>query len=140
MIETGILYLLTNARPGGATGAILANRLFPDELPQKPVYPAATYTVVSGPRDYHMDGASGLVPFRVQLDLYAETASAVHALRSAVIADLSGFKGTVPVSPPVSIYGAFADNETDSAEEGLEKAGPRLKRKRLDFIVWIQEG
>lgn len=139
MIESGLLYLLTSARPGGATGAIIGDRLFPTELPQRPVYPAVVYLIVGGPRDYHQDGPSGLVPFRVQLDAYAETASGVTALRRAIIADLSGFKGLVPTSPPTRIYGAFADNERDSAEPDLETAGPRVKRKTLDFIIWTKE-
>lgn len=140
MIESAVLYLTTNARSGGALGALIADRMFPDELPQAPTYPAAVYTVVSGPRDYTLDGPSGLVPFRVQFDLYGATASAAQALRSALIADLSGYKGETPTSPPVRVYGVFADNEGDSAVPELETAGPRVKRKRLDFIFWIKEG
>lgn len=140
MIENAVLYLLTNARPGGATGAILGDRVYPQELPQKPDYPAVVYQVVSGPRDYHHDGPSGLVPFRVQFDAYALTSSAAYRLRDAIIRDLSGFKGLVPTSPPTRIYGAFADNERDSAEPDLEKAGPRVKRKSVDFIIWTKEG
>lgn len=140
MIESAVLYLLTSARPGGALGALIGLDLFPDELPQDPPYPSGTYTVVSAPRDYNLDGPSGCVPFRVQVDLYAATASGAQALRTAALADLSGFRGSVPVSPPVRVFGAFADNEGDSAVPELETAGPRVKRKRLDFIVWIKEG
>lgn len=145
MIEQAVLYLLTNARPGGALGALIGDRMFPDELPKGigitpggPDYPAATYTVIDGPRDYTHDGDSGLVPWRVQFDLYAETSSAVNALRSALIADLSGFRGLVPVSPSVQVFGAFADRENDSVERDLEQSGPRIKRKSLDFQIWAR--
>lgn len=144
MIETALLYLLTDdGSPShdSALGAIIGERLYPVELPQKPAYPAATYQVVRGTaRGYTMDGQDGATPFRVQFDLYAETYGQAVAMRRALMRDLSGFQGEVPTSPPVLIHGAFADNEGDSAESALEPAGPRVKRKSLDFIIWTKEG
>ncbi len=138
--ETGVLWLLTSDNPTGATGAIVGLNVFPfDELPQAPPYPCVLYTVVSVPRSYNLDGPVGCTPFRFQIDAFARTVSAVRRLRLAILSDLSGFKGDVPTSPPVRIFGAFADNEGDSVESSLERAGLSVKRKRLDFIVWIKE-
>lgn len=141
MIEQALLYLLTSENPTGRLGALIGLRLYPDELPQPPEYPAAVYGVISGVRGYTMDGPDGATPMRFQFDLYAERASGCTALRAALLADLSGFSGLVSaVSPPVRIHGAFVDNESDSAVPELEAAGPRVKRKRVDFMIWTKEG
>lgn len=138
--ETGVLWLLTSDNPTGATGALVGLNVFPfDELPQDPPYPCVLYTVVSAPRGYTHDGPDGCTPFRFQIDAFDTTVKAVRRLRLAILKDLSGFKGEVPTSPPVRIFGAFADNEGDSVESSLERAGQTVKRKRLDFIVWIKE-
>jgi hypothetical protein len=145
MIESAILYLLTSANPTGRLGALIGLDAFPDELPQNPPYPAVVYQMISGPRGYNMDGRVGTTRFRFQVDCYAETASGAKALRDACLADLSGFpveqghSGLIPISPPVRIHGVFADNENDSAVAALEAAGPRVKVKSLDFIVWTKE-
>ena len=146
MIESALVYLLSNAKPGGALGAIIGDRVFPDELPKgigvvagaDPDYPAATYTIVDGQRDYSHDGDTGLTPYRVQVDLYARTSAQVNEMRRALVADLSGFRGLVPVSPSVQVFGAFAETENDSVERDLEQSGPRIKRKSLDFRVWAR--
>lgn len=138
--ESGVLWLLTSDNPAGATGEIVGLNVFPfDELPQNPPLPCVLYTVVSAPRGYTLDGPDGCTPFRFQIDGFARTVRAARALRRAILKDLSGFKGEVPTSPPVRIFGAFADNEGDSVEPSLERAGQTVKRKRLDFIVWIKE-
>jgi hypothetical protein len=145
MIESAVLYLLTSANPAGQLGAIIGLNAFPDELPQKPPYPCVVYQMISGPRAYNMDGPVGTTRFRFQIDCYALTASGAKDLRAALLADLSGFpvkhghSGLIPISPAVRIHGVFADNENDSAEPSLEQAGPRVKVKSLDFIVWTKE-
>lgn len=139
MIEAAMVYLLSSDNATGATGALVGTRVFPDEFPQKPEYPAIVYQVISGPRDYTQDGPDNLTEFRVQVDAYATTAAGANALRTAIRNDLSGYAGTVPISPAVRIQGVFVDNERDSAVPELEKAGPRVKRKTLDLMVWTEE-
>ena len=48
---------------------------------------------IGGPRDYHMQGASGYVRSRVQVDVYGETFGAVKSAARAVVTTLSGFRG-----------------------------------------------
>ncbi len=145
MIETALLYLLTSANPSGYLGALIGDRLYPNELPQDATFPAMTYRMISGPRAKNMDGNVGTTRFRFQFDCFATTSSGAVALREALRKTLDGFpveqghSGLIPISPPVRIHGAFADNENDSAEPSLEQAGPRLKRKSMDFIVWTKE-
>lgn len=138
--ESAVLWILSSDNAAGATGQIVGENVFPhDELPQNPPYPCVLYTVVSAPRGYTLDGPDGCTPFRFQVDCFAGTVKAVRALKRAVMRDLSGFMGEVPTSPPVLIHGAFVDNEADSAEPPLERTGRSVKRKTIDFIVWIKE-
>jgi hypothetical protein len=140
MIGTALLYLLTNLNPDSATGALIGDALFPVELPQPPPALAVVYNLIHAGRSYNMDGPSGATPYRYQIDAFAPTVAALVGLGAAIIADLSGFRGIVPVSPAVVVQGIFADNESDSAETALETSGSKTKRKSFDFIIWITEG
>lgn len=135
MIEVAIRTALTDA---AAVAALVSNRVYPVVLPEAPIYPAITYTIVTGSSEYAMQGASKLASPRIQLDLYAATHFGVLQLKGAVMATLSGFSGTVG-SPPVKIYGAFRSMELDAYEQQLERSGPTVWRKTLDFTVWFKE-
>ena len=138
-MEAAILYLLTSARVGGLTGAIVGLRVYPQDLPQKPQLPAVIYMKVSGPRSYNMDGPGGVTPFRYQFDAIAETVSEAQTLRDAIIADLSGFKGELPTSPAITIQGIFIEDDTDSPEPMLkDQAGRKANRKIVDAIFWTE--
>lgn len=139
-VATALLWLLTSENAGSATGALIGLNLFPVELPQKPPSPAVVYNLITVHRRYTMKGADGATPFRVQIDAFADKVGDLNSLGLAILADLSGFKGSIPVSPPVIVQGIFADNESDSAETALETSGSRTKRKTFDFMVWIKEG
>lgn len=139
-IEDALVYLCTSANPSGELGARIGLRFYPDELPQPPTYPAVVYSIISARRGYTMDAPDGATAFRFQFDLYAHTARGCRVLRAALQADLEGASGEVPTSPPVLIQGAFVDNEADSTESPLERSGVRVKRKRVDMIIWTKEG
>jgi hypothetical protein len=135
MIETALRALLL-ASPGVST--LVGARVYMTILPPAVTYPAVTYQIVSGESHYSHQGPSDLGSPRVQVDCYAETDIGVLALRDAVMAALSGFKGHAG-SPPVIIQGVFRAMERDGYEGGLARAGPRLWRKSIDFNVWFEE-
>ena len=116
--------------------ALVAARVYPVVLPQAPVYPALTFQTISGESHYGLGGASGLASPRVQIDCYAETFDAVMALRSAVIACLSGYRGTIA---GVAVQGMFRVAEADGFESDLTQTGARIWRKTLDFNIWFEE-
>lgn len=118
--------------------ALVGTRVYPLVLPQAGTLPAITYQVVAGDADYVMEGASGLAFKRVQVDCWADTYSAAAGLRAAVTAALGGFAGSAG-SPAVRIQGAFKTMEADGYEDALERAGPRLWRKTIDFNVHFEE-
>lgn len=134
-IERGIYSLLTG---DAGVAALLGTRVYPEVLPQNPSYPAITYQVVSGGSEYEMEGPANQASPRVQIDCYAESAEGAIALKGAVMAALSGYRGSVG-SPPVAIQGAFRRSEGSGFEDGLRPAGLRVWRKTLDFEIWYEE-
>lgn len=138
--ETAILWLLTDSNTRGATGALVGKRVFPHvNIPQNAELPAVLYSVIGVRRDYTHDGQVKVSRFRVQVSGYAETVSEVRKLKRAILSDLSGYQGNIPVSPTVVVQGCLVDNEADSAKLGLESSARSVKGKTLDFIVWIEE-
>lgn len=135
MIELALRTLLL-ATPSVA--ALVQSRVHPVHLPQAPAYPAVTYQVITGASEYSHDGPSQLANLRVQFDLYAGTHEGVLQLRSAVMQALSGASG-VYGSPPVRIQGVFRTMEVDAYEQQLERSGPVVWRKTLDFNLWFTE-
>lgn len=131
--------LKTIAANHAGLAALVAGRVYPAILPPNPVYPAMTYQTVAGNTDYHMEGPSGLRNPRVQIDLYASTHMGLLTLDHQARAALSGFRGDVGTSPALKVQGIFCVMELDAYEEGLERAGPRVWRKTLDFNIWFEE-
>ncbi|UUP19507.1 tail completion protein gp17 [Nitratireductor thuwali] len=72
--------------------------------------PYAVLKRITGLHDYHLQGASGYVQSRVQIDCYGETYTSSKHTARAVIAILSGFRGTVAGT---FIQGIFIDSERD---------------------------
>ena len=133
MIETGLRgALLADA----AVAALVGTRIYPVVLPQAPQYPAISFQTISGESHYALGGHSGLASPRIQVDCWAESFDAVMALRSAVIACLGGYRGTVA---GVTIQGMFKVAEVDAFEPELTQTGARIWRKTLDFNIWFEE-
>ena len=89
---------------------------------------------VSGVRDMHMQGPSGLVSSRVQGDCLGLTYDSAKSVARAVEARLSGFKGT---RGAVRFDGCFLDNERD--DDSYSDTPDKLFRTSLDFIIWHKE-
>jgi hypothetical protein len=111
----------------GTINGLISGRVYPDILPQGPTYPALTYFRVSGPRLYHLRGASGRSTPRYQIDCWAETRLGARVLAEAVRASLSGFHGFMGTT---KVGYLRLDNETDFYEETV-----KVYRTSLDFII-----
>jgi hypothetical protein len=135
VIELALRDLLLQAP---AIAALVGTRVHPVILPQAPVYPAITYQQITGLSHYSQQGPSALADTRFQLDLYAGSHTGVLQLRDAVMQRISGAQGLYG-SPPVQIQGAFRSMERDAYEQQLERSGPTVWRKSLDFNIWFTE-
>jgi len=135
MIEPALFSLVTG---NAGVAALIGTRMYPETLPQAPTYPAIIYQVITGESHYAMQAPSQLARIRVQFDLYAERKADAVALEKAFMAALSGYRGTAG-TPPVEIQGAFRVMETNAFESSLDKAGPKVRRKTIDFEIWHRE-
>lgn len=106
----------------------VAPRCYWARAPQTPV-PARPYVVlhlISGVRDYHMQGDDGLVQSRVQIDIYGDNYAAIRGQADAIIGVLSGYRGGV-------FRGIFIDSERSLP---LEVGDPsELWRLSIDVMV-----
>lgn len=134
IVETVRIVLGENA----GCEAIFDDRIYPEELPDAPTYPAIVITKATGQGSYDMQGDVGLEAGRVQVDVYAEGYAAMVDAKTAVRRCLSGFKGG-PASAPCSIQSSFCINDTDLPDPDTVRAGPRLRRRMLEFQIWNTE-
>lgn len=112
--------------------ALVGSKVWWSQAVQGEAPPYVTLRVISAPRDYHMQGASGLVESRVQIDCDAATYAAAKSVARAVEGALSGFKGT---QGNTKFLAVFLDQERDSNEE-LTGTSKRMFRTSLDFLIW----
>lgn len=95
--------------------------------PQKAKPPFLVLQRISGQRDYHSQGPSGLVTSRVQVDCYAATYTAAKTLARETTQALSGHRGD-------ELQGVFLDGERDLPAEDAGAVN-HLYRVSLDFIT-----
>lgn len=100
-------------------------------VPQGIKPPYAVMQRITGIRDNHFQGASGLVESRVQIDVYDKTYAGVAAMARSVVSILSGRRVGI-------IQAIFIDSERDlpASDAGDVNA---LFRKSLDIIIHHKE-
>jgi hypothetical protein len=73
---------------------IVSARIYPSTYAQNAAGPAMRYQKITGSIGMHMEGSDGLSTDLMQVDVRAELAADVFALRNAIVAALHGFSGT----------------------------------------------
>lgn len=137
MIITTLRTILVDAP---AVFAIYGERWYPDTLPDAPTYPAGVLTKIGGPGQYDLEGDVGVERSRVQVDLHhADGYAAASGGRRAVREILSGYRGGPTSALACNVQGMFCINDFDLTEPATERAGPRVRRRVLEFIVWNRE-
>jgi len=99
--------------------------------PQGTKLPYVVMQRITGIRDRHFQGPSGLVESRVQIDLYDTTYGGVSVMGRSVVSLLSGRRVGI-------IQAIFIDSERDlpAADAGDVK---QLFRKSVDIIIHHKE-
>lgn len=124
MMEAGLQGLLA-ADEGVA--AIAAGRIYPVNLPEQISGPSATYRVISNIEEYTLDGPTGMMTARVQIDAWAEVYGDAKALAKAIHDALDSFTGAFPDGTAVA--NVWLDN---AATDGYD-ADARLYRMQADY-------
>lgn len=102
-------YLL--GRPG--ISGIIGTRMYFQKLPKNPTLPAITLRQLSAPRSYTHDGDSNFTRSRIQFTCWDLTYDGIKTLASAMLAELSGFRGAVGST---EVYSSFIDIQPDDLE------------------------
>lgn len=113
--------LNTHLLAQSAVAAIVADRGYPDVLPEKVQLPAYTYTIVSDDPQHHMDGLAGLSQARVQFDFYADTRREANLLDETVRIAISGQTGTMGDEEVRTCHAQTAFRGTDQPVDGSDK-------------------
>lgn len=131
MEEALIGFMLANP----ALVLLVETRIDWQKRPQGDTLPSISMQRVSGVRDYAMQGATGLVQSRVQIDCWGETYASTLAVARAVRDLLSGIRRNLGST---ELQGAFIDSE----RHGYEKDGNAAEafhRISMDFQIWHSE-
>lgn len=107
--------------------SVAGGRRYWTRAPQTAARPFVVMNRVDGIRDYHMQGPSGYVASRVQLDAYGDTYTATKAVARSIVSTLSGHSGG-------DIQAIFIEGERDlpAADAGDVT---NLFRTSIDIIV-----
>lgn len=132
-IETAIYSILVQ---DATINGLVSTRIYPNLIPQGKAMPAITYQQISGVRDAVMDGPTGLVAARFQINCWAKKYNDAKELTEAVRKELDGYSGTVN-SRKIEVIMLEDEGDMPQILPGTDV----LKRhgKRLDFIVWFKE-
>lgn len=118
--------------------ALVADRVYPRQLPDAPTFPAIVITKVYGRGEQDLAGGNPLEEARVQIDCYSDSGYAESVAVAKAVRDyLHGFSG--PALSTCGIQRAACINSMDFAEPLAERAGPRLRRRMLEFTIWNTE-
>lgn len=132
-IEKALYSLLAS---DGDISALVATRIYPNNVPQDEAAPQITYMQMDGVRDHTMEGPAGLVESRWEMVGWTETYAEARELATAIRQRLDSYRGTVGT---VEIQGIFMDDEDDGPQRmpGVDSAGKWSKY--MNFRVWYKE-
>lgn len=135
IIETVVQLLL--AEP--TVAALVGDRIYPLEAPDAADFPLIVVSKASGVGEYDLEGDTGLEDARVGVDMYGLVYDEILAIRWVVRRFLSGKAKAAVSGNPCAIQGAFCINDSDMTESATDRAGPKLRRRNLEFRIWNTE-
>ena len=125
-IEADLRGILTTST---SVAAYSSNRVYQDQLPQSPTYPAISFLLVSAPRIPLMGNDAVNIPARFQFDCWAASPSSANGLMNAVIGAIERYgssTGTMAIET-IFIDDVLTIPERDPDEE--------VFRRTIDAIV-----
>lgn len=110
-------------------------RIFPAVLPQGTNDTSVVYNRVSGQGDYDMQGATGLVRPRLQIDAWAVNPDDASALANAIKARIDGYKGVMGTGgAAVTVQGVFMAGEREDYNDQV-----KMHRMSRDYFFHMEE-
>lgn len=123
-----------------ALAATVATRWSPQWVPEDDTLPYGCVSTISRTRAHNMEGPSGLVKARVQVDVFAATQRSADQIADRVRLCLDGYVGTVTAgAESLTLDAVLLDNDLDDVEREDEPSENRVARVTLDFLVFYRE-
>ena len=111
--------------------ALIANRFYPNKLPQDVKLPAMTYQRISGQRVHSHGGNSGLAFPRFQFSAWAKKYTQAVDLTEKLRLAIDGFRGTV--------LGVRIDVILFQGDRGFYENDLDIHQIASDYIIWHNE-
>ncbi len=136
-LEDAIWFLITN---DSTVAALVVSRVYPVLAPQGAAIPYVTFQRISGPRVYHMGGATGLARVRMQVDCFAADYVAVKALATAVRGALEAQRGSLGgAGLKINFRMMHLEDDQDSGPDITPGAATGIRRVTQDWDIWHTE-
>lgn len=120
-------FLLSDSGISGMVGT----RIYPLRLPQGDRGPSIVYSRPSEQTDHHMQGPSGLVFVRYQIDAWAKSADDASSLANLIKSRINGYKGPMSDgSSTLKVQGIFAETIREDYDSEAE-----LFRVSRDYFI-----
>ena len=117
----------------------LVGGVWPIQWPDAPTFPLAIVQKATTMGEADMNGGAGIESARVQIDVYGDRGYAqVAEIARDIKRRLHGSR-VGPASAPCAINASFCINDADQPVPEAERAGPRLRRRMLEFRIWTTE-
>ena len=115
---------------------IVGSRIYAPHLPQKPVFEAIAFRLISAPRVHAFGSDPGLVQARWQIDAWGNTYEEARDLGDAIRGDGAGsafsrWNGTLDSTV---VQGVLLENEIPTFED---ESGSH--RNLQDYMIWYEE-
>jgi Protein of unknown function (DUF3168) len=120
-----------------AVSALVGTRIYPDQLPQAPTYPALVYIRASClPDGLTQDAHVGPARPRIQIDSWSESRSKTDEVYLAVKACLHGMAWATTDGDQVQLVAHESDNDLGPAsEDASSEPGTPVVRRSADYRV-----
>lgn len=126
-VQTALVAIKT---ANSTLNTLVSTRFHPDKMPQKVVFPAVCFQVISRPNTNAFGPAIANYRPRVQMDGYTTTSALRTALRTALVNAFYGYSGTIGGETIKSI---LIDNERETVE--MFDTETEAYRISIDFRV-----
>lgn len=123
-----------------AVAALVGTRIYPDELPQSPTFPALVYFRASAtPEGITQDKRVGPERPRIQIDAWAESRAETDAVYLAVKAALHGHVWETTDGDQVQLVAHESDNDFGPVPEAEQEPGIPVSRRSADYRVTFRK-
>jgi hypothetical protein len=114
-----------------AITTVVGTRVFPIKIPQGVTAASIVYTRISGDGDYTMQGPSGFVSPRIQIDAWAGSADAAANLANLVKDRLDGYRGVMGSGGgAITVHGVFIADQREDYDDAAQ-----LHRSGRDYFI-----